>query len=94
MELAYLTGQRPSDVLKMKIADIYDGCLWVEQNKSKKARKAGQRLGVIIEGRLDVVVKRCVERNAQHPISSMYLLRNKRGQPIISWSLQDWFDKA
>lgn len=35
VDLAYLTGQRPSDVLKMKMTDIKDGCLEIAQRKTK-----------------------------------------------------------
>ncbi|ELI7923480.1 site-specific integrase [Yersinia enterocolitica] len=34
MEIALLTGQRVSDISKMKWSDIRDGMLWVEQQKS------------------------------------------------------------
>ena len=33
--VAYLIGQRVADVLKIKITDIQDGALWIEQNKVK-----------------------------------------------------------
>lgn len=35
MDLAYLTGQRPADVLAMHKDDIRDGYLVVEQNKTQ-----------------------------------------------------------
>lgn len=34
MELAVLTGQRVSDIAKMKWSDIHDGNIWVEQKKT------------------------------------------------------------
>ena len=36
MDLAYLTGQRPADVLKMRLPDIRDGFLWLTQGKTRK----------------------------------------------------------
>jgi hypothetical protein len=33
MDIAYLTGQRPADVLKMMETDLKDGALKVRQNK-------------------------------------------------------------
>ena len=36
MDLNYLTGQRPADVLKMRFADIKDGALEVQQGKTTK----------------------------------------------------------
>ncbi|MFZ6688963.1 hypothetical protein ACO0K0_14535 [Undibacterium sp. SXout11W] len=34
LDLFYLTGQRPADVLKLSRSDIKDGALWIEQNRS------------------------------------------------------------
>jgi integrase len=31
MDLAYLTGQRPADVLKLQRSDIRDGAPWITQ---------------------------------------------------------------
>lgn len=41
MDLAYLTGQRPADVLKMRFTDIRDGSLEVQQNKKEAANPFG-----------------------------------------------------
>lgn len=35
MELAYLTGQRPADVLRMRLSDVRDNALEVRQNKTR-----------------------------------------------------------
>ncbi len=37
MDLAYLTGQRPADVLKMRLPDIRDGFLWLTQGRRAKS---------------------------------------------------------
>lgn len=37
LELCYLTGQRPSDVLRMRRQDVQDGALCVEQRKTGNA---------------------------------------------------------
>lgn len=36
MDLAYLTGQRPADVLMMRKDDVEGGYLMVQQNKTGK----------------------------------------------------------
>ena len=36
MDLAYLTGQRPGDVLSMRAADVVDSFLQVAQGKTAK----------------------------------------------------------
>ncbi|EWG15331.1 phage integrase [Xylella fastidiosa] len=41
MDLAYLTGQRPADVLKMRFTDIRDGSLEVQQNKKEATNPFG-----------------------------------------------------
>lgn len=38
MDLALLTGQRPADVLKIRRADLRDGVLFIEQNKTRAKR--------------------------------------------------------
>lgn len=60
MELALLTGQRISDICKMKWDDIKDGMLWVEQQKS--GNKLAIDMTVTLECRgisLDDVIKKC-----------------------------------
>ena len=44
MDLALLTGQRPADVLKLTRADIRDGALPLNQNKT------GKKLAIEITG--------------------------------------------
>jgi integrase len=56
MELAYLTGQRPSDVLKMEWLHIADGAIEVTQNKT------GQRLRITIAGQLAKLIGRIQAR--------------------------------
>lgn len=46
LDLAYLTGQRVADVLKMKAEDIINGELHIRQNKTRT------KLRAIIEGKL------------------------------------------
>ncbi|MRU22610.1 integrase, partial [Xylella fastidiosa subsp. multiplex] len=44
MDLAYLNGQRPAGVLKMRFTEIRNGSLEVQQNKTKK------KLRILLEG--------------------------------------------
>ena len=57
LDLAYLTGQRPADVCKMKWSDIVDGAIEVTQNKTSK------RLKITIEGELLVMIERIKQRS-------------------------------
>jgi len=56
LDLAYLTGQRPADVCKMRWDDIQNGRLIVNQNKT------GRHLKINIVGELAMVIQRIRER--------------------------------
>lgn len=86
MDLAYLTGQRPSDVLKMVRQDIRDGCLWVRQNKT------GARVGIKIEGEFALVLERILAR--PRAVASMYLIAGRRGEQLNDGQLRRLFDAA
>lgn len=47
MDLNYLTGQRPADVLKMRFSDISDGALEVKPNKTQKS--SGKKLRILLD---------------------------------------------
>jgi integrase len=84
LDLAYLTGQRPADVLKLSRSDIKDGTLWVEQNKT------GKRLRITIEGQLAMVIERSKARKA----TSLMLINSKQGYPMSAYGLRGAFDRA
>ena len=86
MDLAYLTSQRPSDVLKMTRQDIRDGHLWVRQGKT------GKRLGLRVEGRLKDVVERILAR--PRAVQTMFLISGDDGQRLTIWQLEGRFNKA
>ncbi|SFI76571.1 Site-specific recombinase XerD [Nitrosomonas sp. Nm34] len=88
MDIAYLTGQRPSDVLKMTERDIEDGALCVTQNKT------GAKLRISIEGELSSLLARISARKANYKIRSLHIIVNNDGQPISLRALQDQFHKA
>ena len=86
MDLALLTGQRPADVLKLKRTDIWDGALWIVQNKT------GARLGIEVTGELAAVIARVNERPRR--AISVYLIQDENGQPLTQCALRSRFDKA
>lgn len=79
MDLALLTGQRPSDLLKARLDDIVDGVLWVDQQKT------GKRVGIRVEGDLAVVVERIMARPRK--VKSVYLIADRRGQRVLYGAL-------
>lgn len=86
MDIAYLTGQRPADVLKMHRADIRDGFLCIEQNKT------GKKLRVEIVGTLKDVVERILRH--PRPALGLSLIQNEKGQPLSVSELRGGFDRA
>ncbi|MCM0045081.1 MAG: tyrosine-type recombinase/integrase, partial [Burkholderiaceae bacterium] len=85
LDLAYLTGQRPSDVKKMRWSQIQNGVLMVGQDKT------GAKLRIIIEGRL----KEVLERIKQRGIKGLTILADPKGQPLKEFGyFRSQFDKA
>lgn len=90
IELAYYTGQRPSDVLKLKRTDIREGTLFIRQRKTSTA------LRVQIDGPLFDVLARISANMALQAgaVKSLYLVQTEDGQPLSYRSLHWRFSKA
>ena len=90
LRLAYLTGQRPADVLKMSFSDIKDGFLHVKQNK------VDTKLRIVIEGELAALVSeiRSYHANIKSSIASLKILIDEKGKPLVPHTLRWRFDKA
>lgn len=86
LDLAYLTGQRPADVLKMNRGDVQDGHLAVKQNKT------GQRLRIAVAGRLAEVLGRIMNR-PEHA-RGVALVQNEQGERLGRAALRSRFDRA
>lgn len=78
MDLAYLTGQRPADTLRMTEHDIIEGHLIVTQAKTQ------QPLRIIIAGKLADLVERIRARKATHRIVTGALLTNTNGKRLTA----------
>ncbi len=76
MDLAYLTAQRPADVLKMMESDIRDDVLRVRQNKT------GTKLRVTVAGSLPAVLARIDARKRKFKVHCTRLVVNPYGKPI------------
>lgn len=88
MDLAYLTGQRPADALRMTEHDIIDGHLIVTQAKTQ------QPLRIIIAGKLEELIDRIAARKATHKIVTGALLTNTNGKRLTAPVLRNHFDAA
>lgn len=76
MDLAYLTGQRPADVLALSEMDVRDGSLNVRQAKT------GTRVRVEIGGQLAAVLERTRARKHGYKVFSTRLVVNEHGRNI------------
>lgn len=89
--LALVTGQRRSDLEKMRFADVWDGHLHVEQAKT------GERLAIPLALRLDAInvsVAEAIEACRKYAVVEDYLLRKHNGQPLGMASLSARFEEA
>lgn len=85
MDLALLTGQRVSDVLKMTRQDMREGVLSVVQDKTLA------KVGIRIEGDLKIVLERILAR--PRAVSSVFLICDERGQRVSYWAINYAFTK-
>ncbi len=89
MELAYLTGQRPADVLKLTLADIKDDAISFRQNKTSK------RLRIVIEGQLALLIEQLKKRPPKNrKVQSLALICNEQGAALSALALRFRFEKA
>ncbi|WP_417283407.1 tyrosine-type recombinase/integrase [Comamonas sp.] len=88
MDLAYLTGQRPGDVLSLTHADIVDGLLIIKQSKTSAP------LRFEIEGQLQALLAKIAERKSSFKSEVASLLLNQRGQAMSKHMLKNAFTSA
>lgn len=90
MDLTYLTGGRPADLLKIDEMHLRDGDIEVRQNKT------GQKLRIAIKGELALLIERI--RTRKRAISgvgvSTRLLVNEEGPPLGKYALRFRFETA
>lgn len=92
LDLAYLTGQRPADVLKMNERDIQDGCLFVLQDKYKKKLRILLQNADGTSTQLAEVLDRI--RRRPRKIKSLNLVATPAGVPLNKFTLRTRFDAA
>lgn len=78
MDLAYLTGQRPADVLKASTADLNNGFLMVGQGKTEKRLRIRLHDGTDASS-LSHFLDALLERKAMAGIRSSSLITNQTG---------------
>lgn len=88
MDLAYLTGQRPADVLKMDERHIRDGVVEIRQNKT------GVQLRIEIVGELATLLARVAARKSQLKLRATRLIVDEQGKPLGRSALRFRFNHA
>ncbi|MFK3640591.1 phage integrase [Pseudomonas protegens] len=91
MDLAYLTGQRPADVLKIAATDLNNGFLLIGQGKTEK------RLRLEVEGvqsGLSAFIKDLQERRSINGIRTSTLITNTSGLRMSQQMLRNRWDDA
>jgi len=93
MDLAYLTGQRPADVLKASAVDINNGYLMVGQGKTEK------RLRIRLyesnkETDLCIFINNLMDRRAQAGTRTSILITNQVGLRMSYNMLRNRWDEA
>lgn len=93
MDLAYLSGQRPADVLKVATTDLVAGFLMVKQGKTaKKLRLRLEDEGV--QSGLSAFINDLQERRALSGIKTSRLITNTSGLRMSQQMLRNRWDEA
>lgn len=92
MDLAYLTGQRPSDVLKVSVRDIQGDMLYVLQEKTNKKLRILLKNSDGTLNQLAILVNKI--RTRPRKVSSTYLIATPAGKPLNKGTLRIRFDAA
>lgn len=88
MDLAYLTGQRPSDVVMMDETKIRDGMIEIRQGKT------GAALRMEIAGELAAVIERIKARKRAAAIYTTRLVVDEKCKPLTLGRISDHFVRA
>lgn len=85
-EMAYLTGQRISDVLAIRLADVADAGIYFQQ------KKTDAKVLVAMTPDLDAVVKQA--KALPRPVRGLTLICNRMGKPVDYGTVKDAWAKA
>ncbi|PHH38750.1 tyrosine-type recombinase/integrase [Pseudomonas putida] len=93
MDLAYLTGQRPADVLSMRATDVTKSFLQVAQGKTSKKLRIQLDSGEMVNGLGQLVERLLVQRKARS-VRNPYLIVTEDGRGVTAAMLRLRFDDA
>jgi integrase len=93
MDLAYLTGQRPADVLASRASDVIDGHLQIDQGKT--AKKLRIRLATDGEqSQLSLLLERLLLQRRERGVRGPYLINTEDGRNVTKSMLRLRWDDA
>lgn len=87
LELAYLLGQRPADVFKLRADDVRGGTIDVRQRKTRAA------VNIELSTKLEAVITRCLERRALSRATTPKLLVNEKGEAFTYSAFDNRFGR-
>lgn len=93
MDLAYLTGQRPADVLRIAATDVNNGFLQIGQGKTEKRLRLRLEDAGVQSG-LSVFIEDLQERRAINGIRTSTLITNASGLRMSQQMLRNRWDDA
>ena len=93
MDLAYLTGQRPADVLKIAVTDLNGGFLLIGQGKTEKRLRLRLEDAGIQSG-LSIFIDDLLERRALNGVKTSTLITNASGLRMSQQMLRNRWDDA
>ncbi|WP_095162664.1 tyrosine-type recombinase/integrase [Pseudomonas sp. Irchel 3F5] len=93
MDLAYLSGQRPADVLSMRATDCTDGHLQVTQGKTSKKLRIQLETNGQMNG-LGLLLERLLQQRRDRGVRNPYLITTADGRNVTASMLRLRFDGA
>jgi integrase len=90
MDLAYLTGQRPSEVTAMRWSDIQDGALLVRPGKTRNS--SGKKLRIVVRSR--GALAQLLDSIKARGLGSAYIVSTPDGRGLTQTMRRDRFDDA
>lgn len=93
MDLAYLTGQRPADVLSMRAADCCDQYLQVAQGKTSKKLRI-ELCSADQANHLGQLVTRLLNQRKERGVRNPFLITTPEGRAVTASMLRLRFDDA
>lgn len=88
MQMAYLVGHQPIDLIALTDADIKNGELHVERVKT------GEKTRIEITGELQKLMVKIAARKKKFKVYPLHLLVTETGKPVTKGVLRSRFDRA